>query len=109
MIRFPYDEEIFLLRNGQNQNRSDAVATNASTTPKVGSAATSAAANSTAASSAAVNSATAATAPRIDEEKIKMALHLIQQMDPGKTVDQEEEKKLRELEVRHVIILRLAC
>ena len=41
----------------------------------------------------------AATAVQVDEEKIKMALHLIQQMDPGKPVDPVEENRLRQLEV----------
>ena len=41
----------------------------------------------------------AAATPKIDEEKIKMALHLIQQMNPAKPKDEEEEQKLKGLEV----------
>jgi len=50
------------------------------------------------ATEASIEAATEATL-KIEEEKIKMALHLIQQMDPTKPIEEEEERKLKGLEV----------
>lgn len=47
---------------------------------------------------AAPTTTTSPTSSRIDEGKIQMALHLIQQMDPGKVFDEEEAQKLQKLE-----------
>merc|ERR1711962_69792 len=76
-------------------------ATSPSDAASASSPASAATAGNAASTATAASAATAATvaAPRVDEEKLNLALHLIQQMDPGNEKYDADDQKLKDLEL----------
>jgi len=76
-------------------------ATSSSDAASASSPASAATAGNAASTATAASAATAATvaAPRVDEEKLNLALHLIQQMDPGNEKYDADDQKLKDLEL----------